>query len=125
MHNRFFGHIEKNLFHLLNNSIKLRIYDIETDDPVFVSDALNKFFASNFSSNIHTPPDLIANQIPSFTGLPLSLADVRRALMLTKSSKSSPDNLPGLFLSKLAFPLTHAVHRNFVFSLSNSCFPVT
>ena len=37
---------------------------------------------------------------------------------------SSPDNLPGLFLSKLAFPLTYPVHRILVSLLSNSCFPI-
>ena len=47
-------------------------------------DAFNTSFASNFSSNIHTPPDIIANPILSYTGFPLSLADVRKALMLTK-----------------------------------------
>ena len=55
-HNRFFGHIKK-LISPFNNSMKLRINDIETDDPVFVSDALNKSVASNFSCNIHTSPD--------------------------------------------------------------------
>ena len=121
--NRFFDHSKK-LILPSNNYIKLRINDIETDDSVFVSDTLNNFFACNFSSNIHTPPDIIANQIPSFIGLSLSLADVCRALMLTKSSKSCPDNLAGLFLSRLAFPLTYPVQRFILSSLSNSSFPV-
>ena len=124
-HNRFFDHF-KQLILPSNNSIKLRINDIETDDSVFVSDTgtLNNSFASDFSSNIHTPPDIIANQIPLFIGLSLSLANVCRALMHTKSSKSSPDNVPGLFLSKLAFPLTYPVQRIVVSSLSNSSLPV-
>ena len=122
-HDHFFSHIKK-LISPSNNSIKLRINDTETDDPVFVSDALNKSFARNFSSNIHTPPDIIANQIPSFIGFPLSFADIRQALMLTKPSKSSLGNLPGLFLSKMAFSLTYPVYRIFVSLLSNSCFPV-
>ena len=92
MFNCFFGHINK-FISLSNNSTKLRINDIETNNPVFVSDALNKSFASNLSSNIYIPPDIIANPIPSFTGFLLSLADVRQALMLTKPSKSSLDNL--------------------------------
>ena len=81
----------KKLISPSNNSFTLRINYIETDDPAFMSDVLNKSFANNFSSNIHTPPDTIANPIPLFTGFPLSLADVRQALMLTKPSKSSPD----------------------------------
>ena len=44
--------------------------------------------------------------------------------MLTKPSKSSPDNLPDIFLSKLAFPLTYPIHRIFASSLSNSRFSV-
>ena len=75
-HNPFFGHIKK-LILPFNNSIKLLINYFETDDPVFVSDALNKSFARNFSSNIHTLSDIIADPIPSFTGFPLFLADIR------------------------------------------------
>ena len=54
----------------------------------------------------------------------MSLVDVRQALMLTKPSKSNPDNLPSLFLSKLAFSFTYPVYRIFVSSLNNVCFPV-
>ena len=56
------------MWQLVQCSVKTRNNDIETDDLVFVFDALNKSFASNFVSNIHTPPDIIANPIPSFTG---------------------------------------------------------
>ena len=38
-HNGFFGHIKK-LISSFNNSIKLRLNDIENDDPVFFSVAL-------------------------------------------------------------------------------------
>ena len=94
-----------------NNSIKLSINDIETGDPVSVSDALHKSFASNFSSNIHTTPDIIAKPIPSFTGFLLSLADIRQALMLTKPSKSSPDKLPGLLVKTgISFNLSCSLH---------------
>ena len=74
-YNRFLGHFKK-LVSLSNNSIKLRTNDVETNDSIFVSDALNTSFASYFYRNIYTS-DIIANPIPSFTGFPLSLADIR------------------------------------------------
>ena len=80
-HNCFFGHIKK-LILPSNNSIKVRINNIENDDPAFVSVALNESFASNFSSNIYIPHGIIANLIPSFTGFPLSCYDFVLLLFL-------------------------------------------
>ena len=66
----------KNLFRLLKIVLNYVQDDFKTFSPVFASVALNESFASNFSSNIHTPPDIIAYQIPSFTGFPLPLTDI-------------------------------------------------
>ena len=95
------------------------------DSPAEVTATFNATFAQNFNLNSPVPPPayVIFPGAPSLSDLTFSEGDVREALLHLKPSTSSPDNLPGIFLSRLAFQLSSPIHRISTSSLSSAVFP--
>ena len=95
------------------------------DSPAEVAATFNATFAQNFNLNSPVPPPayVILPGAPSLSDLTFSEGDVREALLHLKPRTSSSDNLPGIFLSRLAFQLSSPIHRIFTSSLSSAVFP--
>jgi hypothetical protein len=122
--NMFFNCI-KQIVSPSSNNITLIADGVMVDDPFATANILNRTFANNFSSQLLPLPAHHWDNmnIPLISDLNLTEPDVRQALLHVKPSKSSPDNLPGIFLSKLAYSLTYPIWRIFTSSLAHANIP--